>query len=77
MMIGITMYMRMQAFVDQLQGKIKSYKKQIEEAVEIAAFNLAKYRLRTMLLVLRNVPMLMNKLLPKPRPDPVLRLLHL
>ena len=70
-------YMRMQAFVDQLHGKIKSYKKQIEEAVEIAAFNLAKYRLQTMLLVLRNVPMLMNKLLPKPRPGPVLRLLHL
>merc|ERR1712244_88198 len=28
----------------QLQGKIKSYKKQIEEAEEIAALNLAKYR---------------------------------
>merc|ERR1719474_1719945 len=28
---------RMQALVDQLQGKIKSYKKQIEEAEEIAA----------------------------------------
>jgi len=27
-----------------LQGKIKSYKKQIEEAEEIAALNLAKYR---------------------------------
>merc|ERR1711974_20795 len=35
---------RMQALVDQLQGKIKSYKKQIEEAEEIAALNLAKYR---------------------------------
>merc|ERR1712102_118865 len=35
---------RMQALVDQLQSKIKSYKKQIEEAEEIAAMNLAKYR---------------------------------
>merc|ERR1740128_988814 len=35
---------RMQALIDQLQGKIKSYKKQIEEAVEIAALNLAKFR---------------------------------
>ena len=30
--------------IDQLQGKIKSYKKQIEEAEEIAALNLAKFR---------------------------------
>merc|ERR1712179_679807 len=35
---------RMQALIDRLQGKIKSYKKQIEEAEEIAALNLAKYR---------------------------------
>merc|ERR1711975_193824 len=35
---------RMQALIDQLQGEIKSYKKQIEEAEEIAALNLAKYR---------------------------------
>merc|ERR1719347_2022435 len=35
---------RMQGLIDQLQGKIKSYKKQIEEAEEIAALNLAKYR---------------------------------
>merc|ERR1712008_336750 len=33
---------RMQALIDQLQGKVKSYKKQIEEAEEIAALNLAK-----------------------------------
>merc|ERR1719384_1961466 len=33
---------RMQGLIDQLQGKIKSYKKQIEEAEEIAALNLAK-----------------------------------
>merc|ERR1719262_1398868 len=31
---------RMQALVDALQSKIKSYKKQIEEAEEIAALNL-------------------------------------
>merc|ERR1712119_65447 len=31
---------RMQGLIDQLQGKIKSYKKQIEEAEEIAALNL-------------------------------------
>merc|ERR1711929_38915 len=35
---------RMQSLIDQLQGKIKSYKKQIEEAEEIAALNLAKFR---------------------------------
>merc|ERR1712147_573929 len=35
---------RMQALIDQLHGKVKSYKKQIEEAEEIAALNLAKYR---------------------------------
>merc|ERR1719273_404831 len=35
---------RMQGLIDQLQGKIKSYKKQIEDAEEIAALNLAKFR---------------------------------
>merc|ERR1712046_60580 len=35
---------RMQGLIDQLQAKIKSYKKQIEEAKEIAAMNLAKFR---------------------------------
>merc|ERR1719369_1976096 len=35
---------RMQALVDQMQSKIKTYKKQIEEAEEIAALNLAKFR---------------------------------
>ena len=35
---------RMQTLVDQLQSKIKCYKKQIEEAEEIAALNLAKFR---------------------------------
>jgi len=35
---------RMQSLIDQLQGKVKSYKKQIEEAEEIAALNLAKFR---------------------------------
>ena len=35
---------RMSALIDSLQGKIKSYKKQIEEAEEIAALNLAKFR---------------------------------
>jgi myosin heavy chain 6/7 len=34
----------MQGLLEQLQSKIKSYKKQIEEAEEIAALNLAKYR---------------------------------
>ena len=37
-------HQRMQSLVDQMQSKIKSYKKQIEEAEEIAAINLAKYR---------------------------------
>ena len=35
---------RMQVLIDQLQSQIKSYKKQIEEAEEIAALNLAKFR---------------------------------
>merc|ERR1711881_342166 len=35
---------RMQALIDQLQAKIKSYKKQIEEAEEVAALNLSKFR---------------------------------
>merc|ERR1712117_3093 len=35
---------RMQALIDQLQGRIKTFKKQIEEAEGIAAMNLAKYR---------------------------------
>ena len=30
--------------MDKLQNKVKSYKKQIEEAEEIAALNLAKFR---------------------------------
>merc|ERR1712048_697616 len=34
---------RMQKLVDDLQDKIKSYKKQIEEAEEIAALNLSKF----------------------------------
>merc|ERR1712119_256038 len=35
---------RMQGLIDNLQGKIKSYKKQLEEAEEIAALNLSKFR---------------------------------
>ena len=35
---------RMQGLIDNLQGKIRTYKKQIEEAEEIAALNLAKFR---------------------------------
>merc|ERR1711872_1147251 len=35
---------RMQGLIDSLQGKIKTYKKQLEEAEEIAALNLAKFR---------------------------------
>ena len=35
---------RMQAMVEELQSKTKGYKKQIEEAEEIAALNLAKFR---------------------------------
>merc|ERR1711962_508246 len=35
---------RMQDLVDKLQLKAKTYKRQIEEAEEIAALNLAKYR---------------------------------
>ena len=35
---------RIADLVEKLQQKIKSYKKQIEEAEEIAAINLAKFR---------------------------------
>ena len=35
---------QMQGLVDRLQSKIRSYKKQIEEAEEIAKLNLSKYR---------------------------------
>jgi len=35
---------RLQDLVDKLQNKIKTYKRQVEEAEEIAAVNLAKYR---------------------------------
>jgi myosin heavy chain 6/7 len=35
---------RMQVLIDQLQSKIRSFKKQIEEAEEIATLNLAKFR---------------------------------
>ena len=35
---------RMTELVQKLQQKIKSYKEQVEEAEEIAALNLAKYR---------------------------------
>merc|ERR1711936_1274511 len=35
---------RMQGLIDQLQLKVRSYKKQIEEVEEIAALNLAKFR---------------------------------
>jgi len=35
---------RMQVLIDQLQTKIRTYKKQIEEAEEIAALNLAKFK---------------------------------
>ena len=35
---------RMQGLIDQLQNKIRTYKKQIEEAEEIATLNLAKVR---------------------------------
>ena len=34
----------MQGLIDNLQQKIKTYKKQIEEAEEIASLNLAKFR---------------------------------
>ena len=35
---------RMQAWVDQLQSQMKTYKKQLEEAEEMAALNLARFR---------------------------------
>merc|ERR1712242_252443 len=35
---------KMDTLIDSLHGKIESYKKQIEEAEEIASSNLTKYR---------------------------------
>lgn len=35
---------RLQELIEKLQNKLKVYKKQIEDAEEIAAINLAKYR---------------------------------
>jgi hypothetical protein len=35
---------RLQDLIEKLQSKLKVYKKQIEDAEEIAAINLAKYR---------------------------------
>ena len=35
---------QMQELVDRLQNKLRAFKRQIEEAEEIAALNLAKYR---------------------------------
>ena len=35
---------RLQALINQMQSMVKSYKKQIKEAKEIVALNLAKYR---------------------------------
>ena len=39
-----SVFQRMQELVDKLQNKVRSYKKQIEEAEEIAALNLSKFR---------------------------------
>ena len=39
-----SVFQRMQELVDKLQNKVRCYKKQIEEAEEIAALNLAKFR---------------------------------
>ena len=42
--VNMSLLQRMQELVDKLQNKVRSYKKQIEEAEEIAALNLAKFR---------------------------------
>ena len=51
----------MQELVDKLQTKLRNYKRQIEEAEEIAALNLAKYRKTQVILLNR-------KHIAKPRP---------
>lgn len=35
---------RMQILIDQLNGKLQAYKRQIEETEEVASLNLAKFR---------------------------------
>jgi myosin heavy chain 6/7 len=37
-------HVRLEDTIDKLQNKLKAYKRQIEEAEEIAAINLAKFR---------------------------------
>ena len=37
-------HVRLEDTIDKLQNKLKVYKRQIEEAEEIAAINLAKFR---------------------------------
>merc|ERR1711922_104598 len=60
---------RMQELLDKLQNKVKSYKKQIEEAEEIAALNLAKFRkVRQILSPPRSVPTSTNRCWPSTRP---------
>ena len=56
---------------ESLSARIK---KQIEEAEEIAALKLVKYRKNN---DAGAMPMLMSKLLPRPRPGHVLHLFHL
>ena len=36
--------LNLQEFIEKLQGKIRAFKKQVEDAEEIAALNLAKYK---------------------------------
>merc|ERR1712241_1190954 len=59
---------RMQKLVGDLQDKIKSYKKQIEGAEEIAALNLSKFRnAQAQALDSAELADVNEKLLPRPR----------
>ena len=42
-----------QDLVEKLQNKLRNYKRQIEEAEEIAALNLAKYRKAQVLIMIK------------------------
>merc|ERR1711974_72610 len=60
---------RMQGLIDSLQGKIKTYKKQLEEAEEIAALNLSKFRkVQGDLQESSNLPSATSWLWPRPVP---------
>merc|ERR1712150_322252 len=68
---------RMEKMIESLQNKVHSYKKQIEEAEEIASLNLSKYRnAHALLSDIEARADLNERLWPKQELQPVLLLHH-